>query len=213
MSGSDVIRVVAYLRVSDLSQVDGRSLDAQERLIQELCKSRGWTLVRVYREEGKSARSESIKKRPMFRQLMEDMKKGEFDIVIVHTIDRWPRNLRVTLESLANLAMYDVALVSITENIDYSTPQGRLLVQMLGSFAQFFSDMLGTHVSKGLDQRAVEGRHTGGLPFGYESCWVKEREREGRPARLSTPEVSTWCRPRPTPSSTCSSSTSPARPP
>ena len=174
MSGSDLTRVVAYLRVSDLSQVDGLSLDAQERLIDERCESRGWTLVRVYREEGKSARSESIKKRPMFRQLMEDMEKGEFEIVIVHTIDRWSRNLRVTLESLANLAMYDVALVSIAENIDYSTPQGRLLVQMLGSFAQFFSDMLGTHVSKGLDQRAVEGLHTGGIPFGYQSCWVKE---------------------------------------
>jgi len=45
---------------------------------------------------------------------------------------------------------------------------------MLGSFAQFFSDMLGTHVSKGLDERAHQGLHTGGIPFGYESCWVKE---------------------------------------
>ena len=45
---------------------------------------------------------------------------------------------------------------------------------LLGSFAQFFSDMLGTHVSKGLDERAHQGLHTGGIPFGYESCWVKE---------------------------------------
>ena len=70
--------------------------------------------------------------------------------------------------------MNDVALVSISENIDYSTPQGMLMTQLLGSFAQFFSNMLGTHVSKGLDQRAVEGLHTGGIPFGYQSCWVKE---------------------------------------
>ena len=105
---------------------------------------------------------------------MEDAKKGEFDIVVVHTLDRWSRNLRVTLESLANLAMHDVALVSITENIDYSTPHGMLMTQLLGSFAQFFSDMLGTHVSKGLDQRAIEGLHTGGLPFAYQSCFVKE---------------------------------------
>jgi hypothetical protein len=75
---------------------------------------------------------------------------------------------------LANLALSDVGLVSITENIDYSTPQGRLLTQMLGSFAQFFSDMLGTHVSKGLDERANQGLHTGAIPFGYESCWIKE---------------------------------------
>ena len=89
-------------------------------------------------------------------------------------LDRWARNLRVTLESLANLAMHGVDLVSITENIDYSTPEGMLTTQMLGAFDQYFSNMLGIHVGKGLDQRAVEGRHTGGLPFGYESCWVKE---------------------------------------
>ena len=167
-------RAVAYLRVSNLSQVDGHSLDAQARLFNEICANRGWVPVNVYREEGASAHSESIKKRPMFRQLMEDAKKGAFDIVVVHTLDRWSRNLRVTLESLANLAMHDVALVSITEDIDYSTPQGMLMTQLLGSFAQFFSNMLGTHVSKGLDQRATLGLHTGGIPFGYQSCWVKE---------------------------------------
>ena len=58
---------------------------------------KSWILVRIYREEGKSARSESIKNRPMFRQLMEDAKKDEFDGVIVYTLDRWSRNLRVTL--------------------------------------------------------------------------------------------------------------------
>ena len=131
----DSKRAVAYLRVSNLSQVDGHSLDAQERLFYELCKTRGWISVRVYREEGASAHSESVRKMPVFRQLMEDAKKGDFDIVVVHTLDCWSRNLRVTLESLANLAMHDVALVSITENIDYSTPQGMLMTQLLGSFA------------------------------------------------------------------------------
>ena len=171
---SEQKRAVAYLRVSSISQVDGHSLNAQERLFNQLCESRGWEAVRVYREEGKSAHSESVKKRPIFRQLMEDAKKGQFDIVVVHTLDRWSRNLRVTLESLANLAMHNVALVSITENIDYSTPEGMLMTQLLGSFAQFFSNMLGTHVSKGLDERAHEGRHTGGIPFAYESCWMSQ---------------------------------------
>ena len=174
MNQPEAKRAVAYVRVSSISQVDGHSLNAQERLFYELCKNRGWTPIRVYREEGRSAHSESLKKRPMFRQLHEDARKGQFDIAVVHTLDRWSRNLRVTLESLANLAVHNVALVSIVENIDYSTPQGRLLTQMLGSFAQFFSDMLGTHVSKGLDERANQGLHTGGIPFGYESCWVKE---------------------------------------
>ena len=174
-------RAVAYIRVSSLSQVDGHSLDAQKRLFHELCKNRGWTPVTVYREEGKSAHSDSIKKRPELRRLLEDSAKNTFDLVVVHTLDRWSRNQRIMLETLASLGSNDVALISITENIDYSTPQGMLFTQMLGSFAQYFSDSLGTHVSKGLEQRAVEGKHTGGIPFGFESCWAeKNGERKRR---------------------------------
>ena len=113
---------VAYIRVSSQGQVNGHSLDAQERLFLELCKNRDWVPVKIYREEGRSAHVDSISKRPVFRQLLEDASKNEFDVVVVHTLDRWARNTRIALESLGNLAKYNVALVSITENIDYSTP-------------------------------------------------------------------------------------------
>ena len=166
------MKAVGYLRVSDVSQVEGHSLDAQERLFRELCKNRGWEPVRVYREEGRSAHVEAIARRPVFRQLLEDAGRNVFDVVVVHTLDRWSRNQRVMLESLAILAKHNASLVSITENIDYSTPQGKLFTQMLGSFAEYFSAALATHVSKGLEQRAIEGKHTGGLPFGYQSCWA-----------------------------------------
>jgi DNA invertase Pin-like site-specific DNA recombinase len=172
---------VVYTRVSDPSQVEGHSLEAQERLFYELCKARGWEPVGVYREEGRSAHSEAIAKRPVFKKLLEDSGKGLFDVVVVHSIDRWSRNLRVTLDSLSILARNNVAIVSITENIDYTTPQGKLFIQMLGAFAEYFSGALAAHVSKGLDQRAFEGKHTGGIPFGYESCWIEENgERKRR---------------------------------
>jgi len=166
------MRAVAYIRVSSLSQVEGHSLDAQERLFKNLCKNRDWEIIRIYREEGKSAHVEAIARRPVFRQLLEDARRGDFDAVVVHTLDRWSRNQRVTLETLGYLAKSNVSLVSITENIDYTTPQGRLFTQMLGSFAEYFSGALANHVSKGLEQRAYEGKHTGGIPFGYESCWT-----------------------------------------
>ena len=179
------MRAVAYIRVSDLSQVEGYSLDAQERLFLQHCKTREWTPIQVYREEGRSAHADSIRKRPVFRQLLEDAGQGQFDVVVVHTLDRWARNQRVMLESLAILAEHQVALASLSENIDYSTPQGRLFIQMLGGFAQYFSDSLATHVSKGLTQRAIQGRHVGGIPFGYASCWESQgAERK----RLCSPE-------------------------
>jgi DNA invertase Pin-like site-specific DNA recombinase len=163
------MRSAAYLRVSSSSQVDGHSLDAQARLFNELCKSRDWQALGVYREEGRSAHVESINKRPVFKQILEDAAKDKFDLIIVHTLDRWSRNLRITLESLKTLAQHDVGLISITEDIDYSTPQGKLFTQMLGSFAEYFSESLATHVRKGQGQRARDGRHLGGIPFGYGS--------------------------------------------
>ena len=66
------MRAVAYLRVSSISQVDRYSLDAQERMFHEACKNRGWQPGQVYREEGRSAYTDSISKRPVLRQLLKD---------------------------------------------------------------------------------------------------------------------------------------------
>ena len=127
-----MLLAVAYIRVSDSSQVDGHSLDAQERLFYQLCKTRGWIPGKIYREEGKSAHNDSAKKRPVFQQLLEDAANHEFDIVVVHTLDRWARNLKVLLETVATLIEHNVGLVSITENLDWSTPEGRLVARQHG---------------------------------------------------------------------------------
>ena len=179
------LRAVAYHRVSSSQQVDGFSLDAQERLFYEACRNRGWEPVRVYREEGRSAHSDSLKKRPVLRQLLSDAKKGEFDIVVVHTLDRWARNLEVLIRTVKALKECRVELQSITESLDYSNPQGRLLLQLLGSFAEFSSDMLAEHVKKGLKERATQGLNLGSVPFGFRSCWTKEG---GERKRLCDPE-------------------------
>jgi site-specific DNA recombinase len=164
------VRAVAYIRVSDASQVDGYSLNAQERLFRELCKNKDWEPVNVYREERRSAKHDAIARRPVFRQLLEDAAIGAFDIVVVHTLNRWARNLRVMPETLGTLAKHNVTLVSITERVDYTTPQGRLIMQVLGGFAEFYSGSLSTHIKKGVEERARTGLHLGGIPFGYQSC-------------------------------------------
>ena len=79
-------------------------MSAQERLFRELCKNRGWEPIVVYREEGKSARYDAIKKRPAFKLLLEDAAKDKFDVVVVHMLDRWARNLKVALEAISILA-------------------------------------------------------------------------------------------------------------
>ncbi len=77
------MRAVAYIRVSSADQVEGHSLDAQERRIRDYCRLKGWDLQAIYREEGKSAHVDTIAKRPQFQLLLEDARRGKFDAVVV----------------------------------------------------------------------------------------------------------------------------------
>ena len=160
-------RAVLYARVSDESQVDSWSLPAQKHEFANLCQQKSWQSVGIYCEEGVSAHTDSIEKRLQFRHLLEDCKTHNFDVVVVHSLNRWSRNLGVTLESFKRLAESGIAFVSITENIDYSTPEGKLFIAMIGAFAQYFSDSLAKHTSKGLKERAFNGLPNGDIPFGY----------------------------------------------
>ncbi len=168
--GEQVIRAVAYIRVSTEEQVDGWSMAAQRHEFERYCEQRGWEATRLYSEEGISARSDSVAKRPQLRRLLEDCRRGSLEVVVVHSLDRWSRNLRVTLETFKQLADNGIAFVSITENIDYSSPEGKLFIAMLGAFAQYFSDCLAKHTSKGMKERAMSGFQNGDVPFGYERC-------------------------------------------
>jgi site-specific DNA recombinase len=161
------MRAVLYARVSTEEQLESWSVPAQKREFEDYCKQKGWDNGGVYSEEGKSARSDAIDKRPQFRCLLADCEKRIFDVVVVHSLDRWSRNLRVTLESFKHLADHGLAFSSITENIDYSTPEGKLFIAMLGAFAQYFSDSLAKHTSKGMKERVMSGLPNGDIPFGY----------------------------------------------
>ena len=163
-------RAASYIRASDDSQVDGHSLDAQREEIARWCEHRGYSIGEVYADEGVSARTDKIERRPQLMRLLQDAKQGRFDIAVFHTLDRWSRNLNVLLESVSILSQHGAGLVSITENLDWSTAEGRLVARTLGSFGEFFSDMLSTHVKKGLEERARGGLHLGVIPFVYGSC-------------------------------------------
>ena len=160
-------RAVAYVRVSDESQVEGHSLAGQRREIQRYCERSGYTLAHVYADEGVSAYTDQVSKRPGLAALLSDARLGRFDVVVVHTIDRWARNISVQREALQALGQAGVGFVSVTENFDFSTPAGRLMLTMIGGVSEFFSDQLGVHVVKGLRERAESGLPAGPIPFGY----------------------------------------------
>ncbi len=91
-------------------------------------------------------------------------------MVVSHTLDRFSRDLRVMLEAFHVFSRNNVTYVSITQDIDCSTPEGKLFMTMLRAFAQYFSDLLSGHTKKGIRERAMPGLFNGEPPFGYERC-------------------------------------------
>src|SRR5689334_5646587 len=70
------LRAAIYLRVSSEEQVAGYSLDAQERAARAYCAELGWPIVGEYRDEGKSARTDDLSKRPEFARMLADVEAG-----------------------------------------------------------------------------------------------------------------------------------------
>jgi site-specific DNA recombinase len=166
LSGPSNLRAALYRRVSSDEQVEGYSLDAQTRASRAYCESHGWVIAREYSDEGKSARSDDLAKRPAFGQMLKDAEGGLFDVIVVHKLDRFARNLRVTLETLERLDGAGVTFVSISEQMDFTTPIGKVILATLAAFAQYYSDNLSWETKKGKHERKAQGLYNGVLPFG-----------------------------------------------
>ena len=160
------MRAALYARVSTEEQVEGYSIDAQRRAFQTLCQSKGWSAHDEYIEEGNSARTEDINKRPIFKRMVADALAGKFDVLVVHKLDRFSRNLRITLEYFDKLLKTGVTFVSINEQMDFTTPSGKVHLALLGAFAQYYSDNLSQETKKGWAERRAQGLYCGLLPFG-----------------------------------------------
>jgi DNA invertase Pin-like site-specific DNA recombinase len=153
------LRAALYSRVSTEQQREGYSLDAQRRALHDACTARTYTIALETTDEGISARSERIEKRPGLTAALDAVKARQVDVLLVHSLDRLSRNVMVTLTVFRILADNHVAFVSLSEAISYDTPEGKLQLVILGAFASYFSDNLAHHVTKGKGERATQGKN------------------------------------------------------
>ena len=159
------LRAVGYIRVSSQEQTEGHSLDAQTDHIEKFVDAQGWKLVQMYRDAGISAKKGS--RRPAFDQMLKDAKDGQFDVIIVDKIDRFFRHLGGLLTTLDQLSTSDVALASVQEKLDFTSPWGKLMLTVLGMLAEIYIDNLRQETKKGNYQRTRKGLWHGVIPFGY----------------------------------------------
>jgi len=160
------MRAVIYARVSTEEQAEeGHSIDAQLRIVREFCAHRGWTIVGEYVDPGQSGRT---LKRPRMQALIADAQLHLFDVVVVHKLDRLSRSLIDTLTLLSDLNKLGVSFCSATEQFDFTTPIGKVLLALLAAFAQYFIDNLREETKKGKHERALKGLYNGSLNWGYQ---------------------------------------------
>ena len=76
--------------------------------------------------------------RPALQQLLEDISNSEIDVVVVYKLDRISRSLSDFCELTRLFGKYGVSLVSVTQQIDTSSSMGRMIINLLMSFAQFY---------------------------------------------------------------------------
>lgn len=169
-----------YQRASDIKQdLDGVSIEMQEETINRFIEYKQFTNVKVYTEI-KSART--IEGRNELKRLIKDIEKGMIKRVVIYKLDRLTRSLRDLMNLLHLFEEHDVELHSTHENIDTSTPSGRMLVQVLGIIAEWESANTSIRVSESMQLKASQGIWQGSTPYGFKlengRLVINEEEKE-----------------------------------
>ncbi|TKD67686.1 recombinase family protein [Pseudalkalibacillus hwajinpoensis] len=163
-----LLQAVMYARVSTEEQAtEGYSIKAQKDLLNTFAEKHNLTIISEYIDEGKSGKS--INGRPQMIQLLEDAKQKKFEAVIVYKLDRLARKTRDSLEIVETLGIHGVQLISLSENIDTTTPHGKMFYTVLSSLAEMEREQIVGRVKMGMTQRAKEGKWNGGQCFGYDA--------------------------------------------
>src|SRR4051812_39150375 len=149
-------RVALYLRVSTTEQ----TVENQRRELEQVAERRGWTIAAVYEDAGISG-AKGRDQRPGFDQMLKDASRRKFDVVMAWAIDRVGRSLHDLLDTITHLEAVGVDLYLDQQNIDTTTPAGKLLFQITGAFAEFERSMIRQRVNAGLARARAQGKRLG----------------------------------------------------
>ena len=154
-----------YPRVSTDDQVrEGFSLDEQEKEMKKLCMYKNYQIYKVYRKEGVSAKNMN---RPKFQEMIQDLKDGKINRIIVYKLDRLTRSIQ-DLEVICKLIeKYHCSLDSVSEEINTDTATGVFFIRMTTILAQLEIERTSERTKFGLKGAAKNGHFCGKAPIGY----------------------------------------------
>jgi DNA invertase Pin-like site-specific DNA recombinase len=150
------MRAAVYARVSTAN--NGQSPEMQLREIREYCDRRGWTIAGEYVDVGITGAKE---KRPELDRLIADAHRRRFDAVVVWKFDRFARSVSHLLRALETFQVLGIEFVSLSEQMDTSTPTGKMVFTVLGAVAELERSLIAERVRAGLRNARAKGKRLG----------------------------------------------------
>ena len=165
------LRIATYSRVSTIHHDQNPEVQVNE--LRRYCQARSWTIAHEIVDRGYTGGNDQ---RPGLKQLLQLIRSREVDVVIVVKLDRLFRSLKHLVTTLEELQALGVQFIATKDNVDYSTPSGRLFVQVLGSLAEFEKSLLRERTIMGLDHARANGKRLGRPPIADREAIVRLRE-------------------------------------
>ena len=146
---------------------DSFGQESQRDTIAKYCAASGLELVQIYEDPAFSGSLPPLE-RPGLHALLETLKEGDIQQVVVTRLDRLARDTMLSLWLLKEIKKLDAELVSIAEPGRWGDPTQKLLLTMVAAFAEFEKSLIASRLSSGRKTKAHRGGYAGGkAPIGY----------------------------------------------
>ncbi|MGD0886158.1 MAG: recombinase family protein [Thermodesulfovibrionales bacterium] len=160
MKKEGFVRAALYARCSTHDK--GQDLNLQLVPLREYCQRRGFVISGEYLDNGVSGTKD---RRPQLDRFMEAARKRQIDLILVWKLDRFGRSLRQLVVALEELSSLGIGFISYQDNLDLTTPQGRLMFHIIGAMAEFERELIRERVKAGLENARRKGKRLGRKPI------------------------------------------------
>jgi DNA invertase Pin-like site-specific DNA recombinase len=157
-------RAAIYIRVSTAAKSRSgadapfeQNPEVQEQPLRDLAGQRGWTVNKIYSDRMSGAKSD----RPGLKALMQDARRGRFDLVLVWRFDRFARSVEQLVTALAEFRTLGIDFLSHQEALDTSTPMGKAIFTIIAAMAELERSVIRERVQAGLDYAKRNGTKSG----------------------------------------------------
>lgn len=150
--------IAIYARVS----TDKQKVDMQLNELRQFAARSGWTIYEEYIDQNFTGANTN---RPAFQEMMEAARKRRFDMLLVWKLDRLSRSLKDLINTIDELGSSGIDFISYDNNLDTSTPTGKLVFQIVGAVAEFEKDIIRERVVAGLAAARNKGKQLGRPPI------------------------------------------------